>query len=581
MIYEICLYGIKIKDYTEYIEVDKCNDGESETSPPNTCLIECDADQFRDPDTNECLDCRDDCTEGCMEASHCNVCTDPRCDDCPDWVNCEQCIENAEFRPEPLCFCKENFTYDNDSNTCSECHPWCQECHDADNLSCDVCAPGYYLQPGTTICLQNCPTGYENDDENRTCIGTPPTEISCAKFDKVECYDWDYNPEEPTEFLVNYFGGASSVAREGDEPVAIYLRGLWFDGVDDFLTVTGPGGFMLNVSFTIEVWIRLNNQNNFFTSYNYEMSAGQKLQFTGSGLKLQFIDRDAEETVEEDEGSLIEGQWMNIAVTAEWQQEHKRTHVSLYTNTVLQKNRNLNNYAIEDSSDYEHFIGVDRDDNKDFANFFQGFIYSFCINQYTKKVEEGVSTDFTDFEAGLCSGNFVASVTPVTVDGPVCLIECNYNQLLEADVCQICIDECSEGCRNRQNCNVCEDQLCGDCSCQHFNNGCTTCIDSAEFNDQGLCECIENYAYNADFHACTLSCDSSCVICDGPSDEECSVCADNFFLQPGSTICKPTCPSGSIKNTADNTCELVDDYEACITFDKLRYHRIAAGDSDI
>jgi hypothetical protein len=236
------------------------------------------------------------------------------------------------------------------------------------------------LQPGSTICLQHCPTGYEEDEENSACIGVAPEEISCVKFDKSECYDWDYNPEDPSEFAVNYFGGLSATAREGDEPIPIYLRGLWFDGVDDLLTVTGPNGFMLNHSFTIEIWIRLFNQNNFFSSYNAEIASGQKLQLTGSGLKLQFNDREINETVEEDEGSLVEGQWMNIAVTAEWLNDTKSTRLSLYTNTDLKKNRVLNNYAIEDSADYEHFIGVDRDDNKNFVNYFEGFIYSFCIN---------------------------------------------------------------------------------------------------------------------------------------------------------------------------------------------------------
>jgi len=108
------------------------------------------------------------------------------------------------------------------------------------------------------------------------------------------------------------------------------------------------------------------------------------LQFKGSGLKLQFVDRDVPETVEEDEGSLREQIWMMIAVTASWDNDVKNTIVSLFSNndttTVLRKNKLLTTYAIEDSSDYEHFIGVDKDDSKKFVNFFEGFIYKICIS---------------------------------------------------------------------------------------------------------------------------------------------------------------------------------------------------------
>jgi len=165
---------------------------------------------------------------------------------CSDFENCTQCIENAEFRPEPTCLCMEGFSYDAESNSCSQCHPWCKDCSEYDNLSCTECNDGYFLQAEGSICLQNCPTGYIEDADSNSCIGVAPEEISCVTFDKVECYDWDYNPDDLQEFPVNYIGGVNPTARDGDEPVAIYNRGLYFDGVNDFLTLTGPDGFMLN-----------------------------------------------------------------------------------------------------------------------------------------------------------------------------------------------------------------------------------------------------------------------------------------------------------------------------------------------
>lgn len=133
------------------------------------------------------------------------------------------------------------------------------------------------------------------------------------------------------------------------------------------------------------------NQNSFYSSVNGEISNGQELLLAGNGLKLLFSDRMEDETVEEDEGSLMLQKWMHIAVSAEWSNSNKSTRISLYTNTALEKNRVLDNYAIIDNSAWDHFIGADADSAGNMANFFQGFIYGVCIHTVTK-------IDFTDFD---------------------------------------------------------------------------------------------------------------------------------------------------------------------------------------
>lgn len=96
-------------------------------------------------------------------------------------------------------------------------------------------------------------------------------------------------------------------------------------------------------------------------------------------MKLSFSDRKIGETVEEDEGSLVLQKWMHIAVTAEWINSSSSTRVSLYTNTELKKNRVLNEYAIDDAADYDHYIGVDKDSSGNLVDFFEGFIYKLCF----------------------------------------------------------------------------------------------------------------------------------------------------------------------------------------------------------
>lgn len=233
----------------------------------------------------------------------------------------------------------------------------------------------------------------------------------------------------------------------------------------------------------------------------------------------------------------------------------------------------LNNYAIVDNSDYAHFIGADEDGIGNMVDFFQGFIYSLCIYGTTK-------TEFPDFDNSATCGDFQCENCPA---GPVCLIECNFDQRFDQGLCEDCLEECIYGCKTGDNCNVCSDTLCEDCSGSTADEVvCITCVPNAEYNeDTETCECLPDYTYLSEYHSCSLTCHPNCIVCDGTSDEDCSECDSGFYKQPGSSICKGTCPSGSIKNDDDNTCDLIEDYQACIVFDKDRYSRIADGDSAI
>lgn len=195
MIWEFCVYATYLDTHDDFIAPpDTCDElNLCVTCPPSDeCLIDCDWNEFRDAETLECLPCREDCLEGCQEAAHCNVCEDERCDSCfPAWKDCQACIENAEFRPEPECYCMDTYSYDNETNSCVQCHVACDSCEEIvngniNNFSCLECAEGYFKIPGTTICMQNCPSGYEPDTEGKVCSGAPPAEISCVTFDRVD-----------------------------------------------------------------------------------------------------------------------------------------------------------------------------------------------------------------------------------------------------------------------------------------------------------------------------------------------------------------------------------------------------------
>lgn len=74
-------------------------------------------------------------------------------------------------------------------------------------------------------------------------------------FNRIQ-YDWSQGD------TVSFSGGETAVVREGTEPIPIYLRGIWFDGTNDFLTISG---LVLNLNFSLTLWIRLSNQKSFWT----------------------------------------------------------------------------------------------------------------------------------------------------------------------------------------------------------------------------------------------------------------------------------------------------------------------------
>ena len=74
-------------------------------------------------------------------------------------------------------------------------------------------------------------------------------------------------------------------------------------------------------------------------------------------------------------------------------------------------------------------------------------------------------------------------------------------------------------------------------------------------NSSCLTSCKTHYYPNKDTNICE-KCDSNCVDCFGPSDENCTSCSSELYLNPDNT-CLETCPLGYRKDM--NKCWLCDD----------------------
>jgi hypothetical protein len=100
-----------------------------------------------------------------------------RCGDCT--ANCEDCDEERNCTDCHLGY------FEDDTMTpigCTVCSKECAECSGPENSDCSACKPEYYLQPGTTICEDFCPTLTTKDDTTHVCNDSVPNTL-CFEFD--------------------------------------------------------------------------------------------------------------------------------------------------------------------------------------------------------------------------------------------------------------------------------------------------------------------------------------------------------------------------------------------------------------
>ena len=84
-------------------------------------------------------------------------------------------------------------------------------------------------------------------------------------------------------------GVSFSGASPSSTPTPNYSRGLWFDGVDDYLTLSP---LVLNLEFTISAWIRVTSGDSIFTinGTNFDSPSSEDVLSFGitDGVFLRF-----------------------------------------------------------------------------------------------------------------------------------------------------------------------------------------------------------------------------------------------------------------------------------------------------
>ena len=132
----------------------------------------------------------------------------------------------------------------------------------------------------------------------------------------------------------------------------------------------------------------------------------------------------------------------------------------------------------------------------------------------------------------------------------------------------ICLDSCPSGYWGDTGINVCSacDAACSLCT-GSSNTQCLTCnsgffLQPVPQDTTCISSCPLGFWEDATNHICA-PCDYSCESCLGGTNNQCTACKPGFFLQPASTICLDSCPSGYWGNTTNNVCSACD--TACST----------------
>jgi hypothetical protein len=143
----------------------------------------------------------------------------------------------------------------------------------------------------------------------------------------------------------------------------VYNKGIWFDGVDDFLTLSG---LSLNTSFTIDIWLRPTNSDYIFSTAALALS----------GLSVTTAFGTLEATT-----APTPLQWGLVTVTSSWSTANRTTTLTTAYNNEIAAKQDFLKASIVDSPDNVHYMGAQAVDGEATpTRFFSGFVWSVSIS---------------------------------------------------------------------------------------------------------------------------------------------------------------------------------------------------------
>ena len=155
------------------------------------------------------------------------------------------------------------------------------------------------------------------------------------------------------------------------------------------------------------------------------------------------------------------------------------------------------------------------------VDYFQGFIYSLAIYPSSPPLDL--------LETNVCDDCSICPISGICI--PACNIT-NYYSEVVVD-CLLCNISCVNGCRNSENCNLCYDYNCVECSSYDVYY-CNKCAQNYEVQNGTCIECNYLQFYNSSTNSCD-DCSGLCLTC--LTDTYCTSCVANSQMDSNHT-CK-------------------------------------------
>lgn len=168
------------------LDCTSCSSGYYLQPTSNQCLTSCPAGYYKDTTLRRCGNCHPSCATCSGSES----------------TQCSSCSTGFFLQPSSTT-CSTScpavgYWSDSSKNTCSPCHAACSVCTGPHNNQCSACKSKYFLQPNSTMCLNNCGNGYWPDTSANICSPCAPTCTYCIGPSPSDCVlcsqDFYYNP---------------------------------------------------------------------------------------------------------------------------------------------------------------------------------------------------------------------------------------------------------------------------------------------------------------------------------------------------------------------------------------------------
>jgi hypothetical protein len=365
-------------------------------------------------------------------------------------------------------------------------------CKDAN--TCETCPTNKFLGPQQLTCESYCPSGYVKLNNQCQVKNNEILNIQLSKLNTSYAAD--------SGLSANL--GSTSTATQAPNPA--YNRGVFFDGVDDQISIqpssSSDQALVLGPTHQAVMWMKPLFDSTAMTLIFKETGSllvdFKLLQSERLSLTLRLTSSTTGETslMEFVGGSVQNDTWSQVSYSVAYSSTSGST-VTLYINGQSVFSQVVADAYFKDpqpNSSSATLLGSSMD-GLDVAEPFKGFIASVAFSTGSVATPQ--------YSSDKC------------LSSSFCLSNCAATQFSSGSSCGNCLSSCTKGCVRNNDCSLSLDQICAE---PKDYNDCRICKALAVLKS-GKCECVPNASLNTSTGTCACNADfkdsgsNACVTC--------------------------------------------------------------------